>query len=644
MLQNIHDKAKGWVAYLIVGFIAIPFTLFGISSYLGGGSSLVAAVVNGEEIPVQDVQNAVLQQRQRLAQLFGGKLPPGFDENTIKRQALEQIVAQTLLRQESKDYGYRASNQEVYDTIAAIPAFQVNGRFDPKQYERLLASQRRNKATFESEVRDSLSNQQFSEAITKAAFLPSKEMQRYASLQNQTRSAKTYTLRKQDYADNVSVSDKEISDYYQKNQEKFNTPEQVKLSYLVLKQDDLAKSVPVDEEGLRAFYEENADRYADPEQRKLAHILVKVDMKGANGDIKKAEEKALKKAQSLYETIQSGKKSFTELAKTASDDVYTAKKAGEIGLIAKGDMGPLFEKAAFALNKGEVSQPVKAEAGYEIIKLLDIVSATQKPYSEVKDQIEKAYRAEEAEKKFLDDSDKLQTLAFENDSSLDAAAEAVGMKVQTSNWLSRSPVTSNRNDITSSPKVIAAAFSDDVLKQGKNSDLIEINDGTVAVVRLQEHQPAKPRPLTDVKEEIKKILSDAKLRKLLIEKGEQALSKLRETEDWQAALQIIGASVDKVEALNNLKRTDKKVAPVLLRKIFSMKKPDADKDSYDSVILPEGDYVLIDLLKVVEGNIANPAPDLLATYANMLGSREQAAVLKSLREQADVKLMPENLQ
>lgn len=644
MLQNIHDKAKGWVAYLIVGFIAIPFTLFGISSYLGGGSSLVAAVVNGEEIPVQDVQNAVLQQRQRLAQLFGGKLPPGFDENTIKRQALEQIVARTLLRQESKDYGYRASNQEVYDTIAAIPAFQVNGRFDPKQYERLLASQRRNKATFEAEVRDSLSNQQFSEAITKAAFLPSKEMQRFASLQNQTRSAKTYTLRKKDYANNVSVSDKEITDYYNKNQEKFNTPEQVKLSYVILKQDDLAKSVSVNEEALKAFYEENADRYADPEQRKLAHILVKVDVKGANGDIKKAEEKALKKAQSLYDSIQSGNKSFAELAKTASDDVYTAKKSGEIGLIAKGDMGPLFEQAAFALNKGEVSKPVKAEAGYEIIKLLDIVSATQKPYSEVKDQIEKAYRTDEAEKKFLDDSDKLQTLAFENDSSLDAAAEAVGMKVQTSDWLSRNSVKSNRNDFTSSPKVVAAAFSDDVLKQGKNSDLLEINDGTVAVVRLQEHQPAKPKPLTDVKAEIKKILSDAKLRKLLIEKGEQALSKLRETADWQAALQSIGASVDNIVELKNLKRTDKKVAPILLRKIFSMKKPDTDKDSFDSVILPEGDYVLIDLQKVVEGNVAKPAPDLLATYTNMLGSREQAAVLKSLREQADVKLMPENIQ
>ena len=172
MLQNINDKAKGWVAYLIVGFIAIPFALFGISSYLGGSGSLVAAKVNGEEIPVQEVQNIVLQQRQRMSQIFGGKLPLGFNENMIKQQALEQVVNQTLLRQEAEKYGYRASNQEVYDTISSIPAFQKGGQFDRKTYDLLLQSQRRNKSGFEAEVRTSISNQQFSQAINKTAFIP----------------------------------------------------------------------------------------------------------------------------------------------------------------------------------------------------------------------------------------------------------------------------------------------------------------------------------------------------------------------------------------------------------------------------------------------------------------------------------------
>jgi len=255
MLQNIHDKAKGWVAYAIVGFIAIPFTLFGISSYLGGSNSLVAAVVNGEEIPVQQVQNTVVQQRQRLSQMFGGKIPPSFDDNSIKQQALEQIVNETLLRQESRANGYRASNQEVYNTISEIPAFQKNGVFDPKTYELLLASQRRNKAGFEAEVRESLSNQQFSQALSKTAFLPSSEASRYQMLQNQTREVETYTLKKSDFNSDVGISEDEAKSYYESNISKFMTAEKVKLSYIELKQSDLAKTVEVNEDALQAFYD-----------------------------------------------------------------------------------------------------------------------------------------------------------------------------------------------------------------------------------------------------------------------------------------------------------------------------------------------------------------------------------------------------
>ena len=223
MLQNIHDKAKGWVAYAIVGFIAIPFTLFGISSYLGGSGSLVAATVNGEEIQVQAVQNSVIQQRARIAKMFGGSIPAGFDDNAIKQQVLEDIINRTLLRQESTKNGYRASNQEVYDSISGIPAFQVNGNFDPKTYERLLASQRRNKAGFEAEIRQSLSDQQFSVAMNNSAFIPSSGINRFQKLQNQTRAVEIYTLKGTDFSKEVSISDEEVKKYFDSNATQFMT-------------------------------------------------------------------------------------------------------------------------------------------------------------------------------------------------------------------------------------------------------------------------------------------------------------------------------------------------------------------------------------------------------------------------------------
>jgi len=231
MLQEIHDKAKGWIAYAIVGFIAIPFTLFGISSYLGGSNSLVAAVVNDEEIPVQLVQNDVIEQRQKLTQMFGGKLPPGFSDEAIKKQAVEQIITNTLLRQTTRENGYRASNQEVYDYIASDPNFQKDGKFDVKTYERVLASQRRNKAGYERIVRDGLSVQQLPESLINTAFIPPQEIKRLSMLKNQTRDTETYTLKKDSFKDEVKVTDDEVKTYYDKNKSRFMTLDKVKLSY-----------------------------------------------------------------------------------------------------------------------------------------------------------------------------------------------------------------------------------------------------------------------------------------------------------------------------------------------------------------------------------------------------------------------------
>ena len=640
MLQQIHDKAKGWVAYAIVGFIAIPFTLFGISSYLGGSNSLVAAKVNGEEIPVQLVQNSVVQQRQRLIQMFGGKLPPGFNDENIKRQAVEQAIIDVLLRQEAEKYGYRASNQEVYDEISEIPAFQKGGVFDVATYEKLLAAQRRNKSTFEADVRRSITNQQFTQALNDAAFLPKTELSRYQQLQNQTRSAETYTLKKSAIESQVKVTDDEVKAYYGANATQFMTPEKVRLGYIELKQSDLAKSVDVNDEVLQNFYDENLGRYSDPEQRKVSHILVKSDNEKDGED---ADKKAADKIKSLYEQITSGAKTFVELASNNSDDDVSAKKSGEIGLIARGDMGPLFEKEAFLLAKGEMSKPVKTEAGYEIIKVLDVIESKQKPFNEVKKDVEKAYRAEQAEKLFFDESEKMQTLAFENDSTLDTAADAVGLKVKTSDWINRGAKPAVDKGVLASPKLLSAAFSDDVLKQGKNSELLEIDSQTVALIRLQDHKDPEQRPLADVKDEIKTILKNQKLRKILIEKGESVLAKLRETGSWADALKLIGESPDKVEKITALKRTDPKYPKVLIEKIFSMPKPQKGKQSYDNVILPEGEYVVIALLSVKDGEVKEDKISQTG-FTQAIGSREQQALLKSLREKADVKLFIENIQ
>ena len=638
MLQNIHDKAKGWLAYAIVGFISIPFALFGINSYLGGSDSLVAATVNGEDIPAQLVQNTVLQQRQRLSQMFGGKLPPGFSDETLKNQALEQSVNEVLLRQLAKDTGYRASNQEIYDAISGIPAFQKDGRFDASTYELLLSSQRKTKAGFEAEIRHSITNQQFSSSISEAAFVTEQEAARYKRLQDQKRSIDTYTLQVADHKSEIKVEEPELKIFYDARPDQFMTEEQVKVNYVLLNEADLQKDVEVDDDKLQVYYDDNAGRYRTSEQRNVSHILLKIE------EGEGAEKKVLEKAQALYEQIKSGEKTFEELASTESADEVAANKEGEIGLIAKGDMGPEFENVAFSLKATEVSQPIKTAAGYEIIKVNSVLESKQKAFDEVKSEVEAMYRKEEAEKLFLDYSDKLQTLAFENDGSLDEAADAVGVKIKGSNWIKRSASSATEEDAASteqSPKVMAAAFSEDVLQSGKNSELLEISKGVVAVVRLLDHMPATRKPMTEVLDEIKTKLVDEKAKKLVVEKGESMLAQLQQN-GW-SALDSAGVSQKSLVKTPEITRNEQNVALQIVQKAFAMPKPASDSQSYGNAILPNGDYVLIGVTSVTDGGSELSDAERDGFNANV-GLRESSAALRALRERAEVALFPENIQ
>ena len=243
MLQTIHDKAKGWIAYAIVGLITIPFALFGINQYFEGGGKMAAATVNGEEIQVQQVQNALLEMKQQ----FGGQLPAGLSEDALKTAALDSVINQTLLRQKIQADGYRASNQEVAQTIAEIPAFQKDGKFDKATYENFLKVQRRDPGEFEIRVRDDLSQQQLRKAVMDTAFVPKTEAENYQALRNQQREVEVFTLKAADFKTQLKITNEEIAKYYDAHKTSYMTDEKLKVAYVDLKRDDLAAKVKVDE-------------------------------------------------------------------------------------------------------------------------------------------------------------------------------------------------------------------------------------------------------------------------------------------------------------------------------------------------------------------------------------------------------------
>ena len=618
MLQSINDKAKGWLAYLVVGLISVPFALFGINSYLGGGDKLVAATVNDEDISVRDVQNELLQQKQQLTSMFGGRLPPGFDDKSLKSQALEGLINRALIRQEAENAGYRASDEEVYSIISTNPSFQKDGVFDNATYEKLLESNRRNKVSYETALRQDISNRQLSNGITSTSFIPDSQVASYQALSKQVRDFETFTLKLETYKEQIKPSDVDVKAYYDAHSDRYMTEEQVKISYVRLKADDLMDAVSVTPEQLQSYYDENANQYVTPEQRKISHILVKpVDGK---------DDDAKKRAELIHKRILSGEINYEVALSKKADDII----ANDMGFLVRGDMGVEFEKVAFSLKQGELSSVVKTESGYELIKISEIKAEVQQTLEQAKEKIEKNYRKEKAEKLFQEQVETLSTVAFENDTSLDPAAQAVGLEVKISDWFTRA----GGKDFTANPKILAESFSENVFEQAKNSSLIEISDTDVTVIRINTKQAPALKPLADVSEQIKKTIIDTDARKLVNEKGEALLAKFKSSGDWSSLVDI-GATVDGVEKFAATDRKAIKPSEDVVRKVFAMNKPKDNKTVYANTILPKGDYVLIALKTVKDGDgaVDATARDL---YANAIGMRERSAVIKALREEAEV--------
>lgn len=628
MLQTIHDKAKGWVAYAIVGLITVPFALFGINQYFEGGGKRVAAVVNGEEIPLQAVQNAFLDLKQQL----GGQLPAGMDETALKTTALDSVINQTLMQQKIREGGYRASNQEVQTTIAGLNVFHKDGQFDKATYENLLKIQGRDPAQFEADVRTDLSQQQLRGAVIETAFLPKAAVEQYDALRNQQREVEILTLKAADFQSQAQVSDEQVAQYYEQNKASFMTDEKVQLAYLELNRDQMATAVNIEESTLKAWFEDNAEHYVKPEEHIASHILLSVSDPSQDAQAKQ-------RIDALYAELQAGTRSFEDIARAESTDKLSAEKGGLLGPIVSGDWGPDFEKAVFALKAGETSQPVKTESGYEIIRVSEIRPAVPKTFEEARETVEADYRREQADKLFAEQAEKVQTLAYEQEGDLAPAAQAIGMNVQQTDWLSRN----QGQGIAANPKVREAAFSDDVLTSGKNSDLLELADGHAVVVRLINREPAAQKPLDAVRDDIRTSLLNQEARKLVAQKGQELLKALRTAQSW-AALTAAGIAAESaVEKPGLVSRQDSKLAAEITGELFAMNHPAEGQPVWSSVVLGNGDYVVLSLKAVKAGESQTQTAGAETLYRQSAGLRELEALLQGLRETADIETHPENL-
>jgi peptidyl-prolyl cis-trans isomerase D len=630
MLQQIRDKAQGWFAYAIIILISIPFALWGIQEYVVGGMDPVVAKVGKVEITQRTMENSLNNYRNNLRQQFGGKIPEFFNDDLLRQQVMNEMIQESLLTQQVDNLDIRAGDDMVRQQIRSMEVFQRDGVFDKDEYERVMRSQGRNINAFTENLRMSLGTELLTNAISGSAFVTDAEIDALIRRKNQQRVVSWLMIDSASYKDQVEVGDSDIETYYNENKQKFRRPERVKLEYVELNHAAISADISVDEEQLKASYEERKDEFRSPETRTTRHILIKV-----GGDV--SDDEAKVEAQKLLDELKAGA-DFSELAREHSDDKGSGSNGGDLGVIERGMMVKPFEDAAFALQQDQISELVRSRFGYHIIQVTTIVGGDLQSFDDVKQQLADEFKKREADALFGEKYDQLAELSYADSGTLQTTADAIGVKIQESDWLPRTGAVGK----FANAKIIQAAFSDDVLNSGRNSDVLELEDDNYMVVRVVNHEEETTKPLDEVSAEIRSILQKEQTTELTLERADQVLNKLMH--EGSSMGDIAADESLKLVQDKTLKRTgSQEIDPLIVSKAFTLSRPVEGKSSYGKAELASGGVAVVGVSSVIDGDpAALTAQERDNERLNMETARGQSSLsgyIKQLRADSSVKIM-----
>jgi len=634
MLQAMRNKMHGWPSIIVLGVCVFAVAFFGIEGYIMSRAETFVAKVGKHEISQQDFQDRMNQLRQQLSAEQGDSFDPdAFEKPEMKLKVLDGMIDQQLLLKANQDWGIRVPDQAVRDYIAAIPAFQINGQFDPATYRTLLAEQRKTPDMFQDDVRASLSTQALPNAIDASTIVTDAEIDHFLDLRMQRRDISYAVLPRPQPAD-ATVTDAQIADYYKAHLADYMNPEQVSLQYLEVNGADLKPDAAPSDADLMKRYESEKQRYVQPEQREVSHILVNVPANATPEQQKAALAKADKIA------AEATSENFAKLAAQDSDDLGSKRQGGDLGWLQKGVTNAAFDTAMFALKKGEISKPVLTPDGYDILWLRDTRSGEAKSFAEVRDQLLAEATAGDKDRKYNEVAGKLSDSAYQNPSSLEPAAQALGLSVKTTALFSRQ----GGEGIAANPKVTKAAFANDVLVQGNNSNLIELGNDDAVVIRVAKHVPAAAKPLAQVHDEIGKTILDQRIAAAAKQQADTLLARLQKGE----ALAAVAASANAgIKSANEVVRIQADVPAALRDEAFLLPHPAEGKPQYAAVDMHDGSYALLAVDKVQGADLSKVTPEqrnmLRQQMIQAYGAVATQELIKSLRNSTEIKIAKDRM-
>ncbi len=620
MLEAVRRNKR--IAQIILAIIIIPFAFFGMDAWFsdapGGGE---VASVGGSKITAIEFDRALREQQDRLREAMGEQ----FDRSLLESEELRRAVVENLINQRVLAL-YAAENrlvvapQQLQETIASLPAFQSDGEFSMELYDRVLRSQGMSPAMFEARLAQDLRIQQLAQAVGESAFVAKASARRFLAAQLEEREVRELRFAPAELMGEVKLAEDAAQRYYEANPERFERPARVRAQYVVFDENALLGQVEVSEEEARRFYEANPDRFGTPEERRARHILIPA------GDSAEEEARAKEKAAELAAALRADPSRFEALAKAESKDPGSAERGGDLGFFGRGAMVKAFEDAAFSLEKGQVSDPVRSEFGFHVIQVTEVRPASVRPFEAVRDEIVEELKRQEAGRRFAELADQFSNTVYEQADSLQPAAELLKLEVKETDWIERG---SEAIGPFQSEKLVSALFSDDAVKHGRNVEAVEVERGTLVSARVLEHEPAQRLPFDTVRPIIEEQLRAEEAARLARERGEAALAALGR-----------GESVDgEWSAVRKVQRGNPSLPPAAMDAVFGASA--AKLPAYAGASMPGAGYSVFRIDAVNRPELAADDPRVKAIteqYEGLLAERDFNAFLTALRDRYEVQI------
>jgi len=621
MLQTIRDKFTGWIAIVFIGLLSLTLIIsFGNMDQTPLQDNVVITV-NGEEITLFEFQEEFSNKLAEFQDLLGDEVPEVL-EQTIKESAGEDLIIRRLLLDYLSNSGYRVSPEYVAELIRNNESFQVGGVFNRQNYEAILASQGASVDQFENDLRLQLEINQLRRGLIETAFMTNAEFTQFIELQMQERSGQMLIIDSSRFMDQVNIDPSEINDYYQNNLDLFQSNEEVDVEYLEINIEDVAQQVQFSGDDIRDYYENNLDRFVSNEERKSSHILVAID-----------EDTTDEQAADLIKEIQSkfDTETFEELAKQYSDDPGSAAQGGDLGWAETGLFVPEFESALFSMNVGDISEAVKTDFGYHLIRMDDIKPGQQQAYEDIEYELELEYSRLLAEEELFELADQMADLTLQAYNELSTVAEKMSLEKNNLDAFTRTGATFLHQD----PEMVNILFSPGSIELGENTPLFQIGD-SVIVARAKAHRLPSTRDFSEVQNDIQSFIMNQEAMRLANDYADEL--KNNESLVFDDLSERDGIQVEDFQILRNSTNYSKGLSDA----IFSLNK---DLINQQIVVFSELDNVYLAKVSSVDiGNLSlfsdQERSDAKSDLSEQYGSQDLDGLAQSLRDNAEVFIEP----